>query len=240
MNLTLFLSGPDAQRAGRTLTRLRRHSIEEIVLTGGLAIELHLANAARAQHRPFNDIDFLAATFDAIPTALSQDLIFRHVHPDADPGKTLLQAVDPQTAVRVDIFRACGNTLARALPVQIAGATLRIASIEDVAARAARLSMDLASSIAIPAKHARDLLRLLPLIDSAAVEPAWRDHRKSAHPETFAEAARLLAHIIPARPNLLIEPAYSRDPNQPCSRCQATPAFPLAEGARILALLGYC
>jgi hypothetical protein len=240
MNFASFLSSADADRAARTLAMLRGHCIEAFVLTGGTAIELHrLRHGLPPQRRSLNDIDFLAASFCEIPATLSSSLLFRHVHPHDPPGKTLLQCVDPETALRVDIFRACGSTMARAISIELCGARMRMISIEDLIARTARLCMDIAAGDSLPMKRADDLLRMLPLAGCDEVEPVWREHRKPNHPESFAEATVLLRELFVTRKDLQIEPVYSHEAFAACSRCESTDGFPLADAADVLSLLGY-
>jgi hypothetical protein len=241
MELSEFLSDHDAERARRTLARLQLGPTSPLVLTGGFAIEMHLLRGGFAtEPRPLNDIDFLAESFEAIPASAFVGMIFRHVHPHDPPGKTLLQSVDPETAVRVDVFRACGNTIARAVPITIEGRELRVVSAEDLAARAARLCMDLACGTPIPAKHARDFQRLLPLLKTNAVNAIWPEHRKPNHPASFAETVTLLTDLIAAMRDLQTAHNYSSDTKQACSRCEATDVFPLAGAEQVFSLLGYC
>jgi hypothetical protein len=241
MDFQEILSASDAERAHRTMERLRRHRTGAFVLTGGMAMELHTLKLRSVEEkRPLNDIDFLVDSFDDIPKTLATDFRFRHVHPNDPPGKTLLQCVDPETAVRVDIFRACGSAVARAMPMELDGATLRTISLEDLAAYTVRLCMDLAANTPMPAKHAKDLLRLIPVLDLCAAEPAWREHRKANHPETFRSAVGLVRDSIATRKVLQIVPIYSQDVEQSCSRCQGTEEFPLAAAKQILSILGYC
>jgi hypothetical protein len=215
--------------------------ISRLVLTGGFAVELHCLRSGLVSHpRPLNDIDFLADSFDEMPVGLSARMVFRHVHPKAHPGRTLLQCVDTDTAIRADVFRACGSTMSRAIPIEVGGVKLRVISLEDLAARTARLCMDLAENTPIPAKHARDFLRLLPLVAPEAVESAWQEHRKAKHPKSFKAAADLLTDLIAIRPELQIIPQYSRDTKVCCPRCDGTASFPLADAKHILSLLGYC
>jgi hypothetical protein len=241
MDFSAFLAGTDTARAQRAFEKLCRHGAQSLVLTGSFALELHRTRAGLpTEPRPLNDIDFLAATFDDIPKSLAADFLFSHVHPQDPPGKTLLQAIDTETAVRIDIFHASRGTMARAVPLDIATLAFRVIALEDLAARTARLATDLAFDRPTPAKHARDFLRLLAMVEAEQVEPAWLDHRKPAHPATFREAAALLTELIARRPDLQIIPAYSHDTAAACSRCQSTPRFPLADPARVLSLLGYC
>ncbi len=241
MELAAFLSPEDACRAQRTLEKLREHFTTPLVLAGGLAVEFHLAHFEPAsQSRPLNDLDFLADSFDEIPRTLAADFLVRHVHPGGSAGSTLFQCVDPETAVRVDVFRACGDTTRRAEVSEIVGAPMLMISLSDLAAHAARLCMALATGTPTPAKHAVDLLRTLPFLEPDATELAWRDHRKTNHPETFNCAADLLRGLITARADLLITPSYSQDIDAVCPRCEAVDGFQLAPASRILSLLGYC
>jgi hypothetical protein len=225
-------------RALRSLRKLARHDIRDWVLTGGLAIELRLG--VEPSTRPLNDIDFIVNAFDRIPGTLAEDLIFRHIHPFDAPGKTLLQSVDPDTAVRIDVFRAYGATIQRAAPMKLGFGTFQVTSLEDLVARSARLALDIAAGVPVPSKHARDFLRLAEWAASDDMETAWRDHRKPAHPSTFDEASRLLHELIPARPDLLITPAYSKETEAVCPRCVPTAALQFADANVVLGLLGYC
>lgn len=69
--------------------------------------------------RPLNDIDLVAAAFDCAPETLARDSLFRHVHPLDAPGKTILQLVDVETALRIDLFQAYGAIMTRARPLRL-------------------------------------------------------------------------------------------------------------------------
>jgi hypothetical protein len=236
-----FLSPEDASRAQSTLRRLARHDISRWALTGGFAIEIKLRRRGVEPYvRALNDIDFIADSFDSIPDSLAEDFLFRHVHPLDPPGKTMLQCVDPDAAVRIDVFRANGATMSRTSRLDFQGGTIRLISLEDLLARTARLALDLAEGVSVPAKHARDFLRLIKLMNPPEVEKAWQDHRRSQHPVSFAETSRQLQDLIPASQNLLTTPDYSKDATELCGRCAPTAAFRLADPKVLLCLLGYC
>lgn len=235
------LSPSDARRATDCLRKLGRHDLSRWALTGGLAGELHRWRGGDGRHvRELNDIDFVAGSFDDIPDTLAADFLFRHIHPLAPPGKTMLQAVDPESAVRIDLFRACGGTMNRAVALERPTGGLRLVSIEDLASRMARLALDLKAGVPTPDKHARDFLRVLELVDVTAVEEAWRDHRKPDHPASFAATAVMLQRLIVEREHLLVRPAYSTDTSEMCHRCVSTSHFKLAAPEIILDVLGYC
>jgi hypothetical protein len=239
--LQRFLSPPDAERAERTLHRLASHDIREWALTGGMAAEIHQLRLGRQPSwRVLNDIDFVTDSFDSIPATLADDFLFRHVHPFDAPGKTLLQMVDPETAVRIDVFRACGRTMDRLIALEILSNSFRLISLEDLLARMARLTMDLAERVTTPAKYATDFSRLTELASPERVEAAWMDHRKPRHPASFPEARRQLEALIPAHPELLIDSDYSHDLDALCSRCVPGSVFQLADPRAVLTLLGYC
>jgi len=212
-----------------TFNKLARHDIRPWALTGGFAFEIHAARLGlEPSVRPHNDIDFVVPAFNCIPDTLADDFLFRHIHPFDPPGKTLLQLIDPDSCLRVDVFRACGDTMHRAVG---------IVSLEDLVARTARLLLDLAGGVPVASKHARDYLRFVDLVDA---EAAWQDHRKPMHPPTFREADRLIRDLIRTRGNLLITPEYSKNTEEVCPRGAPTAAFQLADPNVVLSLLGYC
>jgi hypothetical protein len=228
------------ERLEATLQKLQRHDISGWALTGGIATELHLQAAGREiSARPLNDVDFITGSFDSIPASLGSDYLFRHVHPLDAPGKTLLQFVDPETALRIDVFRAFGDTMRRTSAVKLAGGTLRLIAIQDLLARNARLALDLAGGVPIPSKYAADFLRLAET-NPGGMETAWQDQRRPNHPATFEEAKRLLRALIPQSPHLLITPEYSKGTSQVCGRCANHSAFALANPSEVLGLLDYC
>ena len=120
------LSESDKLRAERTLGKLFRHDVSWWALTGGFAAETHIKRrGGLAWIRPLHDIDFIVSSFDCIPTTLSEDFLFRHVHPNDPPGKTLLQGVDEETGVRVDVFRAYGSVMDRTVPLEEMSQSIR-------------------------------------------------------------------------------------------------------------------
>lgn len=227
-----FLSAADADRASRSLRKLSRHETSRWALTGGLAFELHAIRLGMdARERALNDLDFVAASFEAIPETLAEDFLFRHIHPHAAPGKTMLQLIDRDQALRIDVFRASPATMRRAA---------ELVSLEDLVARAARLLLDLGSGLEVASKHARDYLRFSDAVDADGVEAAWQDHRKREHPTTFREANAAIQVLIPASAHLLITARFSDNPDEACSVCTPIGAFQLADPKLVLSLLGYC
>lgn len=229
--LRQFLNEADAERASRVLAKLARHDISRWVLTGGLAVEIH---ALRHGHpdsiRALNDLDFIAESFDCVPETLPRDFLFQHVHPYDPPGKTMLQFFDPDTATRIDVFRAYGTIMSRAVVIVLQSGPIRLISLEDLVSRGARLVLDLAARVPVPKKHVDDYLRLIGLVQPPDVEPAWQEHRKATHPATFLEAKNLLKHLIPNTVSLQTTIEYSKDPAG-CPRCAPTGVFQLAASA---------
>ena len=236
-----FLGEAEAKRVLKTVQKLSQHDISGWALSGGLAVEIHcLRTGLSSSTRPLNDIDFVAAAFDYAPETLARDFLFRHVHPLDPPGKTILQLVDAETALRIDLFRAYGAIMRRTLSLESPFGLIQVISAEDVMARAARLLLDISGGVPVAPKHANDYLRLAKLTKASDLEVAWEDHRKPYHPEMFRQADSLVRDLIETHRNLLIIPEYSSDATQICSRCVPSSAFPLADPHRILSLLGYC
>jgi hypothetical protein len=239
--LDSFLSATDSARVDRTFHNLAVQDTSGWALTGGVAIELHiLRRGGQPGMRPLHDIDFVTESFASIPEALGAKFLLSHVHPNDLPGRILVQAVDPETDVRVDIFRAYGSELDRTLPVMIGGFTFKMVSLQDMVARHARLNWDLMESKPVAPKYARDFLRLMEYVETEEIEPIWREHRKPNCLERFADTAQQLRTVIESRSDLLIPPTYSTDANEVCKRCLRAEAFPLTDRHRILSILGYC
>jgi hypothetical protein len=236
-----FLSIDDSTRAFHTLRKLALHEVSRWALVGGLAVEFHCLRAGQPHPiRHLNDIDFVAPAFECIPETLARDFLSRHIHPFDPPGKTIMQLIDADTSLRVDVFRADGGIMSRAISIDLPSGPLRVISVEDVVAREARLLLDLDARVPVAAKHADDYLRLAELVKSSHVETAWQDHRKPTHPMTFGEADSVVKRLIATRRSLLIIPDYSKDAAEICRRCVPTPPFHLADPEVVLALLGYC
>src|SRR5262249_15370399 len=135
-----FYDKDSADRLSRTLALLATHNVSGWALTGGTAIELHLLRlGAPPIVRPLHDLDFVAAGFDCLPASLGDSVISRHVHPHDPPAKMMWQAVDPDTALMIDVFRAYGNEMNRARKVDLLQCTLQVVAFEDLVARHARL-----------------------------------------------------------------------------------------------------
>jgi len=217
--LRKFLNEADAERASGVLAKLALHDISRWVLTGGLAVEIHaLRHRGPASIRALNDLDFIAESFDCVPETLARDFLFRHVHPFDPPGKTMVQFFDPDPPTRIDVFRAYGTIMSRAVVTVLPSGPIRLISLEDLVSREARLVLDLAARVPVPKKHVDDYLRLIELVQPPEVEPAWQEHRKPRHPRTFQEAKNLLSNVIPNTLSLQTTVEHSNAPGD-CPRC---------------------
>ena len=236
-----FLSEIDAKRALTTVRKLAGSDLSEWAIAGGWAVEIHcMLNRQQPFFRPLTDIDFVVPAFDSIPSTLAKSFLFRHVHPFDPPGKTLLQMVDTETALRIDVFRAGGRTMSRTQIIELPTWAVRVVALEDVIAHGARILLDLNLNIPVPAKHARDYMRVSQGVPPAIVETAWADHRKPEHPLEFSKTDALVRKLVSTRKKPLITPQYSTEVNDVCPRCVADRRFPLADPAEILSVLGYC
>lgn len=241
MDIKAFYENDDARRLSRTLDLLARHDVSSWALAGGTAIELHLGQrGAPPLVRRLHDLDFIAASFDCLPASLGGLVISRHVHPHDPPAKTMLQAVDPDTSVRIDVFRAYGSEMKRAQKIELGGLVFQIVAFEDLVARHGRLCCDLLRGQTLAPKYARDFLRMLDFARSGDIENVWQEHRKPDDPKRFSDASAWLREVIAERADLLRAPVYSTDVDEVCPRCESTAAFRLADARQVFGLLGYC
>lgn len=237
--LSQFLSESDARRASGVLEKLSRHHISHWVLAGSLALELHCPILGHpAQNRALNDLDFVTDSFEHLPGTLAADFIFRHVHPCEPPGRVMLQMIDPENALRIDIFGATESELRRARKVR--SSPVPLVAIEDLVARNVRTMLSVADNVPVASKHARDFVRTENWADTRTLQIAWEDHRCEHHPNDFAEAKEVVRAFIQSHYDLLIQPQYSTDVKSTCSRCNSSATFPLADPQEVLTILGYC
>src|SRR5215831_17491609 len=174
-----FLSIADSARADASLRRLVQHNIGGWALTGGLAVGLHsVAAGMKPSGRSLNDLDFVTERFEEIPETLGRDFLFRHVHPGQEPGRIMMQLMHIDARLRIDVFRAVGGTFKRASQMKLTVGELTVVAVEDLIARAARLLLDLANGVSVPAKHATDFLLLSTMLGPRDAQSAWCDHRK--------------------------------------------------------------
>jgi hypothetical protein len=232
---TEFLSAADAERATLSLQKLSSCGFREGALTGSLATEAHFLTLRRKiELRPLNDLDFVVESFASIPGSLAGGFLVHHIHPHAPEGKTLLQLIDPERALRIDLFRQFGATLTRTK--RLCG--LLVISLEDLVARSTSLVVGhLRMGRTIDQKHARAFQRLSGAGDPARIEAAWRDHRQSG-PESFQQAARLAHELLELHPELAIREQYSTE-IRACPQCQDAGPFKRAHPNSIVKTLGY-
>jgi hypothetical protein len=206
--------------------------LRDYAITGSLALQ--------RDGRAPGDIDLVVPSFAAIPQTLCDEFLCIHVHPNAEPGRLILQLVAPGEPIRIDIFSAVGKTLSRAVQGKVGDHAVRFVSMEDLASRLARTLLDLGRDKPVPAKFANDFRPIVDRLDRKAVEIAWQDHRADDDPESFDEACNQIAVLLALHDDLLIEQEYSKDADAVCSRCDANAGFPIASPRAILGILGYC
>ena len=157
-----------------------------------------------------------------------------HIHPHASEGKTLLQLIDPEQALRIDLFRQFGSTLARTETLN----GLTVISLEDIVARTTSLVVGhLRKGRTIDPKHALAFRRLAGLGDPAKIDAAWHDHRQSEL-ESFDQAAELTHQLLDLHPERVIRERYSTDVRV-CAQCQDIGPFRRTRPDTIVKILGY-
>ena len=229
-----LLHEDDARRATKTVGAVLAHDLR-CALTGGLAIAAQLrAHGRPVERERLNDIDLVVHGFGAIPESVTASFLLHHVHPDATEGKILLQLIDERTAVRVDLFRSFGNTLARAS----ATGELDVLSVEDLVARTTALvcgSLRLGKKVDV--KYATAFTRLLGVGRQKQLAVAWSDHRQAV-PGTLDEATREAIRLLAAHPELVVVEGYSAGVTL-CERCRQQGPFRPGAADKIIQTLGY-
>jgi hypothetical protein len=151
----------------------------------------------------------------------------------------LLQFIDPERALRIDLFRAFGATLSRARLLDEQTSPLRVVAVEDLVARTtAHVCGRLRRGRQIDLKHVRAFKRLAGLGRSQQLDEAWQDHCQDVLGrlvEARDEAQQLLAE----HPERVVSEKYSTVVTE-CERCQDYRRFRRARPETIVDILGYC
>ena len=162
----IFAAGETA-RLQACLARLLPHlEGAGCALTGGVAVEYHLANAGRAGLRAsIADLDFVAHDLDAVSPDVTRDFLVSHHHRvGPNVPKALLQLVDPATRLRIDIFPNLDGVLSRAERVGIAGISASLLHPASILEHKLRTIAKASAQSPVDPKHRRDALALATML----------------------------------------------------------------------------
>lgn len=197
----------------RLVPNLRR---DEVALTGGVVIELGLAEAGHpGSRRSIADLDIVASSLDVVLPAVTESFLVFHYHV-ARPGvpKFMVQLVDPATRIRVDIFPDLAGSLARAKLAQIGGQAIKRLALDDILEHKLLMISKASPASTIDPKHVDDAYALGKLLQRSV-------------PNVDARA--------------LAKDVYGGETDRFCPRCELSGSarFPLAPKDQILDLLGW-
>jgi len=200
------------------LTRLRPHvNSGDLGLTGGVAIDLHLAQRGLVLQRGVvNDVDFVAARRETVSPSVTSHFLVSHFHlPQPGYPKFLLQLVDPVSRLRVDVFPDLAGSLRRARTATVAGVECLVLDAESILEHKIATLANASPARLVERKHYDDAVRLGSMLGRPV-------------PVTAA------AHLC--------DGDYSGgDLDARCPRCEVSSdsAFALAPKRKIFDILGY-
>jgi hypothetical protein len=227
----------DARRAARGVQTMIEHGLRP-ALAGSLARALQLRALGHVRSpRRLNDVDVIVENFAALPASLAGSFLLNHVHPAAAEGQVLLQLIDESLALRIDVFRAFGRSLSRAVDVR-STVPLPVLAIEDLRARATAIVYGhLQGRRPLDPKHVSAMQELAGLGERDALNAAWEEHRQGLS-GSFDEAHRKARRFVEERPELLVPDQYSAA-IEPCDGCRVVGQLRPSAPERIVAVLGY-
>ncbi len=211
-----MFTASEMERLEVCLARLVPHlDTDDVALTGGVAVELHLAAARRPGRRDvIGDLDFVARRMDAVAPSVTREFLVSHYHtPQTGVPKAIVQLVDPRTRLKIDIFPDLTGSLSRASRTAVGGAALLVLDARSILEHKLQTMRNASESNPVDAKH-------------------WLD----------AAALAELCELAPPPPPANAAPDVHRiDVGFVCARCELSraPEFPLAPKGEIFALLGY-
>jgi hypothetical protein len=206
----------ELKRLAGCLDRLLPHIRQgDIALTGGVAIELGLAEIGHKGFRTrIADLDCVAGTLDAVAPSVCDAFLVSHYHA-VRPGvpKFMLQLVDPVSGICVDVFPDFVGSLARSRVVQIRAQYIKMLTLDDIL------------------NH-----KLQTVSKASRANPVDPKHADDAH-----LLGEVLGRPISAiEQESLVTDVYGTDEPR-CERCRSSlnPLFPLAPKREIFSLLGW-
>ena len=236
--LEIFLTPDEARRATLVLERLLASGLT-CALTGSIAIEAQLrAHGLSFGRRRLNDLDLVVRNLESLPSSVAERFLLNHVHPGAPEGKLLIQMVDPEQHLRVDVFRAYGDSLSRAQLLDSETGNIKVLALEDLRARSiAQICIPLESGRPMDIKFEVAFRRLCGKGQQMRLAEAWNDHRQGLA-GTLAETSERVLRLLSERSHLLVVEEYSRQ-HTPCGKCSDHASFKLAKPEETIAVLGY-
>jgi hypothetical protein len=204
------------RRLSGTLSRFLPHvNKEDMALTGGVAIDLHLSAAGLpATRNGIADVDFVAGHVSAVSPGVALDFLISHYHlPQPGYAKFMVQVVDPVSRIRIDVFPDLVGSLVSAQQIVVAGHTLAVLDARSIMTH-----------------------KLLTLAKSSPDHLADEKHQRDA----VVLAALLGERIDPVSAAYLTKEIHGMDLS-PCPRCEVSrrPEFPLASKQVVFDVLGY-
>jgi hypothetical protein len=169
-----MLDAAELARLEGCLARLLPHlDADDVALTGGVAIELHLGGASR--RRSVADVDLVAGRLDAVAPSVVGAFLVSHRHV-ARPGvpKGIVQLVDPLARLRVDVFPGAS---AGARWAAVGAVPMRVLDARALLAH----KLEVLASGAVDEKHHLDALALAALCGAPAPPPPPTGFRASVY-----------------------------------------------------------
>ena len=201
----------DEPRLARLLARLLPHlDADNVAITGGIAVELHLRAAGKPPLRDhLADVDLVVRRMDAVAVSVSRDLLISHDHlVQPSVRNAIVQLVDPVSRLRVDIFHDRAGMVSDARRHCVAGTELLVVSAASLLAY--KLQM---LTKPVDPKHWRDAVALSEVC--GAVPPA--------------RPTEMVADVYSTDVTLVCERCeLSRSPD-----------FPIARKSEIFEVIGY-
>jgi len=242
-DLLKHLPSEAGERLAETLRRTCDGAIAPVLIVGSIALRYHLNRHGCAPlHRPLHDLDLAVSDVESLPPVEGEALLVSHYHPDSatsGTGRLLLQLVDPETALRIDIFHALPGAFHRASPLGHCSPHIFVACIEDVLVRSILVLGAQIESGSVEFKHVETIQRLSDIVKMEKADQLWATIDQGVWPGSIREAIEHAGSVLQDHPSLYGVLQYGRLDDPPCDQCLWTDRYPLAEKHRIFEILGY-
>jgi hypothetical protein len=211
---------------------------QRFVVVGGLAIRYHLkVKGISYPIRPFNDLDIIAETIDAIDPKVATDFMVYHHHPPKD-NSFYLVLVDPESRTKMDIFDY-SRPPESFIKVPFGNDEIKLVSPEDQLAITVWDIQRISENSKVDPKQFSDASLLLQVVDIDLANKIWKRKKSAQWPTDINEAIKRAENIRAEHPDWVQEKPFRKPKPYVCPNCVANPQFPLTPMSKIYKVLGY-
>lgn len=213
---------------------------EKFVIVGGLAIRYHLALKGIDYHiRPFNDLDIIMESMEAIDPNVTKEFMVYHYHPHQKNGTFYLVLIDPESKTKIDIFDYKDVPPESIVKVPFGKELIKVVSIEDQLVKTVIDIQRISETAKVDPKQFIDTTLLSQIADMNLANKIWGRKNNPQWPTNIKDAIKRANKIKNEHPEWVQEKPFRKPKPYICPDCVNDSQFPLTPMATIYEALQY-